>query len=249
MERADDRTALREFAHTTASSMQLRGRLSYEAWVGVGHQIARVSNASAWWLGDWILYGEQEYGMRYKAALDATQLDYQTLRNYAWVARRFEPSRRRQSVSPQHHAEVARLPEPDQDLWLARAARLRWSRNELRRQLRAAGRAEANASDNSALTLHVPVPSDRERLWRQAAAAAEQELVDWVAAAADEAAEAALSSPSSRARPVPIQIRLTRSVARNAGSRRLRRRYEAERFRRESTLSQHFLPTGADSRA
>jgi hypothetical protein len=220
MERADDRAGLREFAHTTASSMQLRGRLSYEAWVGVGHQIARVSNASAWWLGDWILYGEQEYGMRYKAALDATQLDYQTLRNYAWVARRFEPSRRRQSVSLQHHAEVARLPEPDQDLWLARAARLRWSRNELRRQLRAAGRAEANASDNSALTLHVPVPTDRERLWRQAAAAAEQELVDWVAAAADEAAEAALCSPSSRPRPVPIQFRLTRSAARNAGSRR-----------------------------
>ena len=218
MERADERAGLREFAHTTASSMQLRRRLSYEAWVGVGQQITRISNASAWWLGDWILYGEQEYGARYKAALDATQLDYQTLRNYAWVARSFEPARRRQSLSFQHHAEVAGLPEPDQDLWLERAARLRWSRNELRRQLKAEGRGDANASNRHALTLHVP--TDRERLWRQAAAAADQELVDWVAAAADEAANAVLNS-ASPPRRTPIQTRLTRSVIRSAGGRRL----------------------------
>ena len=49
------------------------------------------------------------------------QLDYQTLRNYAWVARRFPAGRRRAGVSFAHHAEVARLPEPEQDYWLRRA--------------------------------------------------------------------------------------------------------------------------------
>ena len=41
-------------------------------------------------------------------------LDYQTLRNYAWVARRFAMSRRRDTLSFGHHAEVPALPEPEQ---------------------------------------------------------------------------------------------------------------------------------------
>jgi hypothetical protein len=197
---------MRGFAHTTASSMQLRRRLPFEAWVGVGRQISRVSNASTWWLGDWVVYGEQEYGNRYRAALAATQLDYQTLRNYAWVARRFEPSRRRDALSFQHHAEVASLPDADQDLWLERAQRLRWSRNELRRQLKRNAPPDMIATDDHAVTLRVPVTMDREQLWRQAAAAADKDLVDWVAAAADEAAEALLREPAPREQRLPLAV-------------------------------------------
>jgi hypothetical protein len=209
-DRGDQRAGLREFAHTTPSSMQLRRRLPIDSWIDIGRRIACISNASVWWLGDWIVYGEQAYGRRYKAALDATHLDYQTLRNYAWVARRFEPSRRREALSFQHHAEVAGLPEADQDLWLERAERLKWSRSYLRRQLKADGRTRPNGCDDHALTLHVPVPTEREQLWREAAAAAEQELVDWVAAAADQAAEAALSRPRRRQRPRTAEGQLPR---------------------------------------
>ena len=184
--------ALRDQARTTASSLHLRTGLCFDSWVGVGARIARISNASAWWLGDWLIYGERAYGQRYAEALDTTQLDYQTLRNYAWVARSFDPSRRRAGVSFGHHAELAAHPDAEQDLWLERAQRLAWSRNELRRQLRAAGRSMTDADHNQAHTVHVRVTTDRERLWRQAAAAADQELADWIAAAADEAAQAAL---------------------------------------------------------
>jgi hypothetical protein len=41
--------------------------------------------------------------------------------NYAWVARRFAMSRRRDTLSFGHHAEVAALPEPEQDFWLREA--------------------------------------------------------------------------------------------------------------------------------
>jgi hypothetical protein len=187
-----DSDALRDSARTTASSLQLRRGLTFDSWVGVGAYIARISNASAWWLGDWLIYGERAYGGRYAEALETTQLDYQTLRNYAWVARSFEPSRRRAGVSFGHHAELAAHPEADQDLWLERAQRLAWSRNELRRRLRAAGRSITDTDHNPAHTVRVPVTTDRERLWRQAAAAADQDLADWIAAAADEAAQAAL---------------------------------------------------------
>lgn len=184
---------LRDDARSTANGLELRLGLSYNAWLNVGSRIARISNASAWWLGDWVIYGEQSYGMRYRAALRATALDYQTLRNYAWVARAFEPFRRRSGVSFQHHAEVAALPQADQDLWLERAERLQWSRNELRRRMRADMPADPSA-DERATTLRVRVTTDREQKWRLAAEAADQALPDWVAAAADDAAEAVLEA-------------------------------------------------------
>jgi hypothetical protein len=192
--RGDERALLRDDARSTANGLELRRGLSYDAWVNVGSRIARISNASVWWLGDWVIYGEQSYGMRYRAALRTTALDYQTLRNYAWVARAFEPFRRRAGVSFQHHAEVAARPQADQDLWLERAERLQWSRNELRRRLRADMPPADAGVDERAMTLRVRVTTDREQKWRQAAEAADQALPDWIAAAADNAAEAVLEA-------------------------------------------------------
>ena len=59
----------------------------------------------------------------------ATGLDYQTLREYGVVARRFEWSRRRDNLSFQHHAEVCALTGAEQDRWLDLAAPNRWSRS------------------------------------------------------------------------------------------------------------------------
>jgi hypothetical protein len=214
-ERAHENAVARDDARSTAKGLQLRRGLPFDAWVEIGCRIARISNASAWWLGDWVVFGERAYGQRYRAAIDATALDYQTLRNYAWVARHFEPSRRRTGISFQHHAEVAALPEGDQELWLDRAERWRWSRNELRRQLRAAeDRPELYATEEQrAVTLRVPVSTDREQLWREAAEAAEQELVDWIAAAADRAAQATLAAPRPD-EPLPAQGRHEAQVRR-----------------------------------
>lgn len=94
------------------------------------------ANCSVWWLGDWPVYGEYAYSDRYKQALADTSLGYQTLRNYAWVARKIPLSRRRDALSFGHHAEVAALPDHEQDVWLTRAERSNWSRNLLRRGLR-----------------------------------------------------------------------------------------------------------------
>jgi hypothetical protein len=171
--------------------------LAFDAWLSVGRRTSEICNASAWWLGDWLLYGQRAYGRRYKRALESTPLDYQTLRNYAWVSRRFEPSRRRDKLSFQHHAEVAALPEADQDLWLQRAQRLRWSRNELRRQLAAARRSTRTVGDAPAMVLRVQVTREREQRWRTAAAANEQTLVEWLASTVDAAADAVLDTEAS----------------------------------------------------
>jgi hypothetical protein len=177
----------------SATGLEVVGDLGFAAWTDLGRRISAISNASAWWLGDWLIYGQRAYGERYKPALEATYLEYQTLRNYAWVARRFRLSRRRDGLSFQHHAVVAARSEPEQELWLTRAERNGWTRNELRRQLGLATRASGGLHDVPSVVVQLQVMADREERWRRAAAVARLPLGDWMAAAADTAAETILT--------------------------------------------------------
>lgn len=125
-------------AQVQKSGMVFPQNLPERSWEQIGSSLRELTNSSAWWLGDWLLYGETTYGWRrYREAIERTGLDYQTLRNYAWVARRFDHHRRRDSLSFAHHAEVTRLSPPEQDYWLRQAEQQKWSRNELRKAVRA----------------------------------------------------------------------------------------------------------------
>src|SRR3954447_1471315 len=94
--RAAEQTLARpRAALPTATGLSFDALLPFRAWSAIGARIARHSSATTWWLGDWLIYGQAKYGRHYKEAIAATGLDYQTLRNYAMVARRFEMSRRR----------------------------------------------------------------------------------------------------------------------------------------------------------
>jgi hypothetical protein len=137
-------------AKVQKSGMILPPNLPERSWERIGTSLRELVNSSAWWLADWLIYGEATYGWRrYKEAIERTGLDYQTLRNYAWVARRFEHHRRRDSLSFAHHAEVTRLSPPEQDYWLRRAEQQKWSRNELRRAVRAGLAAQSGEAGTS----------------------------------------------------------------------------------------------------
>ena len=82
-------------------------------WKAVGLRLGLYAEATCWWLGDWLAFGQMKYGRRYKEGVALTGLDYQTLRNYAVVARRFELSRRRV------RGAGTRRPAPDEVLRLA----------------------------------------------------------------------------------------------------------------------------------
>jgi hypothetical protein len=209
MTRGRNATVVRGHGRSTPTALQLRTGIQFDDWLEVGRQISLIASASGWWLGDWLVYGQRTYRERYRTALDATPLDYQTLRNYAWVARRFDQSRRRGRLSFQHHAEVASMAEPDQDIWLQRAERLGWSRNELRRQLGVARRRTLAAGEETTIVVRMQVGAPRERRWREAASAANQELGDWLASAADDAAGVTFAtpngaSPANGGAPLPL---------------------------------------------
>ena len=172
------------------ATLRLPGSMTFTDWASAGRQLAWLSHGVAWALGDWLLYGQAHFGSRYRDAIAATGLDHQTLRNYAWVARSVAPSRRRDKLSFQHHAEVAALSEAEQELWLGRAERLRWSRNQLRREL--ADRRLGPGGARRPVVLRLEVPATHEERWRRAARENRQDLEHWLATVADLAADAAL---------------------------------------------------------
>ncbi len=176
----------------TGVGLDLPPVLEYTAWEQAGRKIARIADTSAWCLGDWLIYGQKSFGDRYQQAIEAAGLDYQTLRNYAWTARKFELSRRRRTLSFQHHAEVASLPAADQDTWLDEAERHSWSRNELRRNVRASRQNRGLKEATEALPKLSP-PAERVARWRAAADKANRSLEDWIVDALDDHASQTLS--------------------------------------------------------
>ncbi len=164
--------------------------MSFADWERAGRRLATISNSFMWCLGDWVAYGLEKYTDRYYHAIQTVGLDYKTLRNYTWVARRFKWSRRRADLSFQHHAEVAALPPDEQDQWLERAAHHQWSRNQLRENLRAARRQPSGEETPNFCSVPQLAAIRPEQLeaWRNAAEHSGMSLQDWMIHVLDDAA-------------------------------------------------------------
>lgn len=176
----------------TGVGLRIPANLSFEEWERAGYQLAGIVNSSLWCLGDWLVYGKKAYSDRYMRAIRAAGLQYQTLRNYAWVSRRFEWNRRRQQLTFQHHAEVASMPVEKQDVWLDEAERQTWTTKQLRAHIK--DRRDEEHGREPALPIpRIEVVRSRLDLWRKAADCAGTKLDDWMLDALDRAAEEVLS--------------------------------------------------------
>ena len=105
----------------TETGWQPARHLTFPEWRNAGDQLLRVGRAWQWWVGDWILYGEQHHQDRYADALEQTGYEYSTISHVISVARRVDSTRRREELSWSHHAEVAPLPPDQQTEYLQRA--------------------------------------------------------------------------------------------------------------------------------
>jgi hypothetical protein len=126
----------------TPISLTLPEDLEYDHWERIGRQLQRADMAVQWWIGDWLNFGERKYGEKYAQAIEETGRAMQTLKNYAYVARQIETSRRRDVVDFSTHAEVASLEPEDQERVLAKAAKEHQSRNTVRREAEKIKRAK-----------------------------------------------------------------------------------------------------------
>lgn len=128
--------------------------LSREEWEKVGLRLGGRSRSTSWWVGDWVRFGQHRYpGDTYGFASRVTGYDEKTLRNFAYVAGRYDQRRRRETLTWSHHAELARLEADDQDRWLNEAERRRLTvvalRERVRHEQRAAAAAAASINGNS----------------------------------------------------------------------------------------------------
>lgn len=131
--------------------------LELSEWIQQGRRLGALGRASNWWLGDWVRYGNVRYGERYETAARATGYEVQSLMNMAYVASRYEISRRRETLSWSHHAELAALEPAQQEEWLDRAEReglsvlaLRMERRVLEPRVRGAAAAQLPAPADGA---------------------------------------------------------------------------------------------------
>lgn len=178
---------------TTKVGLQMPAGLTFEDWERAGRQLSGIVNSSSWWLGDWLVYGKDHYTDRYQRGIRAAGLQYQTLRNYAWVSRRFDFSRRRAALSFQHHAELASLPIDEQELWLDRAEQMQWTTKQLRSAIRDAREDEVREGTQTPETMRrFAVPGSRLQWWHKAAEQSGIDFEQWVLATLDNAAERAL---------------------------------------------------------
>jgi hypothetical protein len=147
--RREEKALRRDDAALTPVSWEPREGLSFEDWVGHGRRLGATARAVGWWIGDWVRFGNVRYGERYSRAARITGYDAQTLMNMAWVASRFEISRRREKLSWSHHAELVALDDDDQEAWLDAAEANRMSVRSLREELRRARKAARDAPPGS----------------------------------------------------------------------------------------------------
>ncbi len=114
------------------------GEIGMEKWTDQGRRFGLMARCSQWWVGDWVRYGDEAYGTRYNKASKISGYDVQTLMNMVYVALRFEISRRRESLSWSHHAELAPMNPEEQCRWLDWCEKNQASVNDLRVELRRA---------------------------------------------------------------------------------------------------------------
>lgn len=107
-------------------------------WITIGVTLGEMGRVTNWWIGDWLRYGNTQWGEKYAEASRITGFDTKTLRNFVYVASHFELSRRRSQLTWSHHAELTALNLEAQDHWLNRAIQDRLSVADLRIELRAA---------------------------------------------------------------------------------------------------------------
>lgn len=110
--------------------------LAYETYESIGAMLGALHQASSFLVGDYLLYGEHTYGEKYTQAALLLGLSPQTLANYASIAKRVPPGRRKMGVSFSIHGEVASLPPELQEHWLEVAKNENLTKQEVRDRLR-----------------------------------------------------------------------------------------------------------------
>lgn len=130
--------------------LELPENTSFDEWWSTLVNLCDAGEKLKWCIGDVWAFGEHRYGERAKAAASGGVGGYtfQALVDMGSVCRAYETKRRRLVLSFTHHREAAPIARENPDLadeMLSRAAECRWSKDDLRREVRALQSGDAPA--------------------------------------------------------------------------------------------------------
>lgn len=159
----------------TSTGIQFNEELTFEEWDALGQKLAPLGKSIGFIIGDWINYGEGRYGEKYEEALARSGMAYQTLRNYAYVARRVEMSLRKDNLDLHHHLVVAKLKSSDEkEFWLNMAEKHKLGIRRLRKsinfgRLATEEEVQGDPADKGVVT-HLALINRLMRWWKQTTA-------------------------------------------------------------------------------
>lgn len=119
--------------------------ITWEQYENLGEFLSALGRAYPFWVGDFLLYGEEIFGEQFSQIEASLPQSAHTLVNYRSVCKRVPRSRRRSSLSFSVHAEVAYLEPRERDRWLEQAERNDWKREQMREALHHARLVSGNS--------------------------------------------------------------------------------------------------------
>ncbi len=120
------------------TGLDVRGVPGLAEWTQVGQDLFGLGNATAWAIGDWLVYaeGRGDWGETYSQAIDLTRRSYGSLAQCARVSQAFNFEARFKTLSWSHHQAVLSLPPDERHALLQRSESEQWNRDDLREHLR-----------------------------------------------------------------------------------------------------------------
>ena len=118
----------------TPTGLRFLQPLDESEWVELGRALRSVEGALQWYVGDWVRNGRDDaswnHGLRKR--VEEIGFVYKTARNCQVVAKAYDLSRRRDKLGWGHHAELAALPEDEQERLLDACEAEGWGVGRLR---------------------------------------------------------------------------------------------------------------------
>ena len=120
----------------TSTGLILVKQPPQEAWQEIGRRLKIMGESNNWHIGDWLNYGEKVYGKTYLDAAKKLNFAVKSLQNIASVARNVKSTLRKEELTWNHHAQVAKFVPDEQRKYLNMAVEKNLSVRELKNEIR-----------------------------------------------------------------------------------------------------------------
>jgi len=121
--------------HVTRLGVEFEGEVPEQTVDDLLRDAGSFARGCLFIIGDAINYAQGKWGEKYDRWIELTGLEYQTLRNASWIARKIDLSVRRDNLTFDHHKIIARLAPAEQGHWLDLAVQNGMSTRRLRKSL------------------------------------------------------------------------------------------------------------------